>query len=117
MVAELAAVVDEDPAGAVVRRVEGDLYLDASRRAVELHALIVDELHRAGERRLAARGEAQQPRYDSIHAQLRIAIDDPDRRLGLLAEQPARHRDGIAADVHETAATPLGNAAHVPWIA
>src|SRR5204862_7155617 len=116
-VAELAAVVDEDAAGAIVGRIERDLHLDATRRAVKLHALIVDELHGAGERRLAARRKAQQTRDDAVDPELGIAIDDGDRRLRLLAEQPARHRDGIAADVHQPAAAPLGDTAHVLRIA
>src|SRR5882724_13721945 len=54
-VAERAAVVDEDAAGPVGRRVEGDLHLDPALGAEYLHALIGYQLGRAHEAGLAGR--------------------------------------------------------------
>src|SRR5262249_8322150 len=54
-VAEPAAVVDEDAAGLVRRRIEGDLDGDPALGAEDLHALVGHQLGRADEARLSLR--------------------------------------------------------------
>ncbi len=82
-----------------------------------MHSLIGHELSRARERRLAVR-EAKQRRRETVDLRCpdrarSVATDL--RRLG--AEHPARHRDRIAADVHQRAAAVLGAASNVVRVA
>ena len=80
-VAQLRAVVDEDPTRAVGRRVERDLDLDPSLGAQDLHALVGYELGRAVEQRLPC-GELQQDARQPVGLEVRIVFDlarHPDR--------------------------------------
>src|SRR5271169_4851100 len=51
----VAAIIYENAAGTIVRRVERDFDFDASLGAEELHALVRNELHAASENGLAGR--------------------------------------------------------------
>ena len=81
---QIATVVDEEASGAIDRRVEGDLDLDASAGAEEVDALVRDQLRTAGEDGLAA-GEVENCRSEAVGVHLGIAVDEADdpRRLAV----------------------------------
>ena len=87
-------------------------HLDTPRRAVELHALIVRELHRAGDVAWPRRERSSPDAMRSM--QLGIAVDECDHRLSP-RRTAARHGYGIQPT--SSSPPPSGWDAHVVRVA
>src|SRR5262249_34340742 len=95
------------PTWTIGGRIDGDLDLDSPLRADDVGALIALELRRAGERRRLA-AEIEERGGDPIGAEARIGLQQPESAARLGAEDQAREREGIAANVEEDAAANVG---------
>jgi len=113
---DIAAVIYENPAGTIVRRVEGDFNFDAPFGTEKLHALVRDELGAAGENRLPGR-EIQNHGGEAIRAEFRVSFDQADDSRRLFSEDETRSGNGIAADVVNSSAAPVQNVANIRSIA
>ena len=109
---DVAAVVGEQACGAIGRGVERDLDFDAALCAVELHALVRDELRAAGEDGVTC-GEVEERGGEAISVELRVAVDEAGDAGGFLVEAGARSLDAVAADVVESAAAGFWSIADV----
>ena len=92
-------VVDEDAAGPVRRRIDGNLHLDTAARSQDLHALIRDHLCAARKHGLAG-GKIEHRGSQPVDSHLWIALDQAQRARRFVLEQEAREMNRITADVH-----------------
>src|SRR5882724_6530138 len=103
------------PARAVGRGIEGDFDFHAPTGAEDIDALVWRQLRRAGEGRRTT-PEIEHARCQAIGPKIRIVFETADDALGLFAEDEARERDVIAADVHHPAAADVGAVADVTGV-
>ena len=96
----VAARRQDDARRTVGRDVERDLHQQPTGRADEVDALIVLDLRRARERRLAA-SEVEDGRREDVGAERRITQHGGDHTVRFAVEHPAGHVDRVAADVHQ----------------
>ena len=99
----VAARRQDDARRTVGRDVERDLDQQPTGRADEVDALVVLDLRRARERRLAA-AEVEHGRREDVGAEARIAQHGRDHAVRFAVEHPAGDVDRVAADVHQRAA-------------
>src|SRR5205823_1582849 len=94
----VAALADEDPARAIVRRVERNLDLDAAARAEHVDALVRRLLRTAGADRVRT-AKIEHHRHEPVDAEPRIHFDGRDYARGLAIEDPSRGVNQVTADV------------------
>src|SRR5215469_610591 len=109
---QVLAIINID-AGRLVRGgVEGDLNVDAAFRAKELHALVVDQLRRAGKNALPGR-VFEDRRREPVGLETGVALNATHYANRFLVENKTRGFDGVAADIHQSAA---GGVNHVACV-
>src|SRR5262249_12979348 len=108
----IAAVVNENTAGAIVWRVEWNLNLDATLGSQKVHPLIRHKLGTAGENGLS-RWEVEHRRGQTVCFHIGITLENAHHTRGFLAKNEARGRDRIAANVHQPTASSFKNVADV----
>ena len=113
---QVGAVVHEDAARTIRRRVEWDFDLDAAGGSEQLHALIGNQLCGAGEDGLAG-GVIEDGGGEAVGMHLRVALQQGHDAARLLAEDEAGGVDGIAADIEQAAAAPGAHVADVGGVA
>ena len=112
----VGAVVDKETARPIRRSVEWNLDLDASLRSEDLYALVRRQLRAACENRLAG-GKIENRRAQPVSVKLRIALKPANYADRFLLEQKAGNLNWIAADVHQSATTPVLDVADVGGVA
>src|ERR1039457_2828627 len=113
---QVGAVVHKDAARLVVRRVEWNLDLDPAAGSEQLHALIGNQLGRAGEDRLAG-GEIEHGGSEAVRVHIGVAFQQGHHAARFLAEDEAGSVDGIAADIEQPSAAPRAHITDVGAVA
>src|SRR5260370_27495851 len=99
-------------ARAVGRRIEGDFDFHAPAGAEDIDTLVWRKLRRAGEGRRTT-PEIEHARCQAIRPEIRIVFEAADDAPWFFAEDEARERDVVAADVHHPAAADVGAVADI----
>src|SRR5581483_652558 len=100
----------------IVGRIERNLNLDAALGPDQVHSLIGYDLCATSEDRVAG-GEIENHRCQAIDLHLRVSLDQRDNTRGLFSVDQPRGRDGIAADIEQTAAADIRIVADIAGVA
>ena len=112
----VAAVVDENPARAVIWRVKGYFDFDSAFCAKKLHSLVGNQLRAARENTLA-RGKIEDDGGQTIGIEFGIAFHEANDSRWFFGKDEARRGDGIAPDVVHASAAPVEDVSDIRRVA